>query len=192
MAGRPIPEDISTRLRRIAELAREDPRRSFLNLAHYIDVRLLREAFHRTRKDGAVGVDGQTAREYEEKLEENLQSLLDRFKSGSFLDLRVRDGVLRRAIGKWLNAGVLEEEAWHQEVTGTPQGGVISPLLANIYLHEVLDKWFVNELKPRLLGRAFLIRFADDFVLVFSSEKDAKYWGLETSPSCCNQAWLVH
>jgi RNA-directed DNA polymerase len=99
---------------------------------------------------------------------------LDHAHLRSFLDLRVRDGVLRRAIGKWLNAGVLEEGTWHQEETGTPQGGVISPLLANIYLHEVLDKWFEYERKPQLLGRAFLIRYADDFVLVFSAEQDAR------------------
>ena len=273
MAGRPIPEDISTRLQRIAELAREDRRRSFLNLAHHIDVKFLREAFQRTRKDGAAGVDGQTAREYEEHLDENLQLLLNRFKSGTykappvrrtyipkgdgkstrpigiptfedkvlqravtmvlealyeqdfldcsygfrpgrsahqalgalregltemgggwvleldiqsffdtldhgqlrgFLDQRVRDGVIRRVIGKWLNAGVMEEGSVRHSDAGTPQGGVVSPLLANIYLHEVLDVWFERDVRPRLQGRGFMIRYADDAVLVFSSEADAR------------------
>jgi RNA-directed DNA polymerase len=273
MAGRPIPESISTRLQRIAELAREDRRRSFLNLAHYIDVKFLREAFQRTRKDGAAGVDGQTAREYEEHLDENLQLLLDRFKSGmykappvrrtyipkgdgkstrpigiptfedkvlqravtmvleavyeqdfldcsygfrpgrsahqalgalregltemgggwvleldiqsffdtldhgqlrGFLDQRVRDGVVRRVIGKWLNAGVMEEGSVRRSDAGTPQGGVVSPLLANIYLHEVLDVWFERDVRPGLQGRGFMIRYADDAVLVFSSEADAR------------------
>src|SRR4029079_13256192 len=77
-------ESVSTRLQRIAQLAREDPKRAFLSLAHHIDIDLLREAYRRTRKDGAPGLDGQTAAVYEEKLEENLQSLLDRFKSGRY------------------------------------------------------------------------------------------------------------
>jgi len=87
---------------------------------------------------------------------------------------RVNDGGLIRLIGKWLNAGVLEgEELFHPE-TGTPQGGVISPILANIFLHHVLDEWFVNEIKPRLKGRCFLIRFADDFVIGCEYESDAR------------------
>jgi group II intron reverse transcriptase/maturase len=92
----------------------------------------------------------------------------------SFLDQRVRDGVIRRAIDKWLKAGVLEEGRITHPDTGTPQGGVISPLLANIYLHEVLDKWFEADVRPRLTGRAALIRYADDFVIVLSSENDAR------------------
>jgi RNA-directed DNA polymerase len=91
-----------------------------------------------------------------------------------FLDKRVVDGVLRRAIGKWMNAGVLEEGKLSFPDFGTPQGGVISPILANIYLHEVLDEWFVNDVKPRLAADAELIRYADDFVIVFQSEDDAR------------------
>jgi group II intron reverse transcriptase/maturase len=93
----------------------------------------------------------------------------------SLLDQRVRDGVLRRVIHKWLKAGVLEGTQLSYPDAGTPQGGVISPLLANIYLHEVLDKWFEREIKPRLHGRAFVVRYADDFVLAFSSERDARH-----------------
>lgn len=267
-------ENVSTRLQRIAQLAQEDRDRVLVSLAHAIDIDLLREAHSRTRKDGAPGVDGQTAAGYEETLEENLQSLLNRFKSGhykappvrrvyipkgndprkkrpigvptfedkvlqravtmvleavyeqefldcsygcrpgrsahqairdlrkglmamgggwvldadiegyydtldhghlrSFLDQRVRDGVLRRAVDKWLKAGVMEEGNLRHPATGTPQGGVISPLLSNIYLHEVLDVWFETAVKPRLEGGAFLIRFVDDFVLVFQLESDAR------------------
>jgi group II intron reverse transcriptase/maturase len=274
MTRAPNLENVSTRLQRIAQLAREDPKRVLVSLAHHIDMDLLQEAYRRTRKDGAPGVDGQTAAAYEENLEENLQSLLDRFKSGryqappvrrvyipkgsdptkkrpigvptfedkilqravamvleavyeqdfldcsygfrpgrsahqairtlwqaltamgggwvleadiqgfydtldpghlrGFLDQRVRDGVLRRAIDKWLKAGVLEEGTLSHPTTGTPQGGVISPLLSNIYLHKVLDEWFEAEVKPRLHGAACLIRFADDFVLVFQLESDAR------------------
>ena len=273
MPGASIPEPISTRLQRIAKLAREAPDMVLLTLAHHIDIEFLREAYRLTRKDAAAGVDGQTAAAYAISLETNLQSLLDRFKSGmykappvrrvhipkddgkktrpigiptfedkvlqravtmvleavyeqdfldcsygfrpgrsghqaletlwqglmsmrggwvlevdiqsffdtldhghlrSFLDQRVRDGVLRRVIGKWLKAGVLEAGQHVHPESGTPQGGVVSPLLANIYLHEVLDKWFEGEIKPRLAGRAFLIRYADDAVLVFARETDAR------------------
>jgi group II intron reverse transcriptase/maturase len=232
------------------------------------------EAYRRTRKDGAAGVDGQTAQEYEQELEQNLQALLDRAKSGDkyramavrrvyipkgqgnekrpigiptledkilqravvmvlepvyeqdFLDCsygfrpkrsahqalediykrmmamgggwileldirkffdtvdhkhlremlskRIRDGVLLRLIGKWLKAGVLEEGKIQYPEAGTPQGGVISPMLANIYLHEVLDLWFTHQVKPRLKGEAFLVRFADDAIIGFSSEGDAR------------------
>jgi group II intron reverse transcriptase/maturase len=243
-------------------------------LAHHIDVAWLYEAYRRTRKKGAAGVDGVTAAQYEANLDANLKSLLERFKSGryrapavrrvhipkegagkktrpigiptledkilqravlmvlelvyeqdfldcsygfrpgrsphqalealwrglmdigggwvidldiqsffdsvdwaslrSFLDQRVRDGVLRRAIGKWLNAGVMEEGVVWQPVQGTPQGGVISPLLANVFLHEVLDTWFRQVVQPRLRGRAFMVRFADDAVLGFEREEDAR------------------
>lgn len=274
MARSPNLESVSTRLQRIADLAREDRKRVFVSLAHHIDMELLREAYRLTRKDGAPGVDGQTAAAYSENLEENLQSLLDRFKSGrykappvrrvhipkgndpsktrpigvptfedkvlqkavtmvleavyeqdfldcsygfrpgrsahqaigdlwkllmdmeggwlleadiqgfydtldhcqlrAFLDQRVRDGVLRRTIDKWLKAGVMEAGNLSHPHTGTPQGGVVSPILSNIYLHKVLDEWFEEAVKPRLQGAACLIRFADDFALVFQLETDAR------------------
>jgi len=241
-------------------------------LAHHIDADFLREAYGRTRKDGAAGIDGQTAADYAGNLEGNLSSLLGRFKSGRYrapavrrvhipkgdgrtrpigiptfedkvlqravvmvleavyeqdfldcsygfrpgrsahdavdalwrnlmavgggwvidldiqsffdtldreqlrglLDLRVRDGVLRRTIGKWLRAGVMEAGVVSQPDAGTPQGGVISPLLANVYLHHVLDAWFERVVKPRLRGRAFLVRYADDAVIVCAREDDAR------------------
>ncbi len=273
MAGTPIPEDISTKLQRIAQLAREAPQRAFLSLAHYIDLAFLREAFRRTRKDAAAGVDGQSGADYATHLEENLQGLLARFKSGryhalpvrrayvpkgdgttlrpigvptfedkvlqravamvlaavyeqdfrdcsygfrprrsahqalqalwqglmqmgggwvvevdihhffdtvdhrhlrSFLDQRVRDGVIRRTLDKWLKAGVLEGTTLSHPEQGTPQGSGVSPLLANLYLHEVLDRWLEATVKPRLTGRALLIRYADDAVLVFTCEEDAR------------------
>jgi len=274
MAERLSSTTVSTKRKRIAQLAKQMPTVALTSLSHHIDVDWLREAYRRTRKDGAVGVDGQTAAEYEPNLESNLQSLLDRAKSGdhyrappvrrvyipkgdgsktrpigiptledkvlqravvmameavyeqdflscsfgfrpgrsahhalgalreqamamgggwvleadikSFFDSvshgalqdivrqRVRDGVLLRLIGKWLNAGVMEQGCVYHPKTGTPQGGVISPLLANIYLHEVLDMWFEHQVKPRLKGRAFLVRYADDFVIVFEQEGDAR------------------
>lgn len=273
MAGTSSPQTVSTKLRRIAELAKAAPDMAFTTLAHHIDYEWLLEAYRRTRKDGATGVDRQTAQEYAQNLEENLRSLLNRAKSGTYrappvrrvnipkgdgtqtrpigiptfedkvlqravsmalealyeqdfydfsygfrpkrsahqalellqsglvkmaggwvlevdikkffdtldhehlreiLRQRVRDGVLLRLIGKWLNAGVLEGLELSHPEAGTPQGGVISPLLANIYLHTVLDDWFVREVQPRLRGRAWLIRYADDFVIVFAREDDAR------------------
>jgi len=273
MPETPNSENVSTRQQRIAMLAKQSPQMAFTALNHYLDRDWLCEAFHRTRKDGAVGVDGQTWAEYAEDLEENLQSLLDRAKSGTyrappvrrvqipkgtgnetrpigiptledkvlqravvmvleaiyeqdfhdcsygfrpgrsahqaleslwtqtmktgggwilevdirkffdtldhghlreFLQRRVRDGVLLRLIGKWLNAGVLEDgRLWHPEA-GSPQGGVISPILANVFLHYVLDEWFAREVQPRLKGRAFLIRYADDFVIGFTRDEDPR------------------
>jgi len=86
---------------------------------------------------------------------------------------RVNDGVITRLLGKWLKAGIMEEGKLFYSEAGTPQGGVISPLISNIYLHEVLDKWYVETLKPRLKGKSFLVRFADDAVMGFSNKNDA-------------------
>lgn len=273
MPGSSCPESVSTKLRRIATLASQTPKMVLTTLAHNIDEEFLREAYRRTRKDAAVGIDGQSAAQYAEDLERNLRSLLQRLKSGqyhapavrrvhipkgdgqktrpigvptfedkvlqravamvmeavyeqdfldcsygfrpgrsahdaldvlwrglmdigggwvlevdiesffdtldhghlrSFLDGRVRDGVLRRAIDKWLAAGVLENGMKTYPDDGTPQGGVVSPLLANIYLHEVLDKWFVDVVLPRLRGRAVLVRYADDVAIAFADEDDAR------------------
>ncbi len=275
MAGHPAPKTVSTKQARIAMLAKQMPEAAIRSLSHQIDLEWLREAYRRTRKDGAVGVDGQTAEDYAENLEDNLRSLLDRAKSGDhyrappvrrvyipkggsrnqtrpigiptfedkilqravvmlleplyeqdFYDFsygfrprrsphdalevlyeglwemkggwvldvdirdyfgtigrkqlqdlvrqRVADGVVRRLIGKWLRAGVQEEGVVHHPEAGTPQGGVISPVLSNIYLHEVLDKWWAEEVLPRLRGKAFLVRFADDFVMVFEEREDAE------------------
>jgi group II intron reverse transcriptase/maturase len=247
---------------------------AFTNLAHHIDIDWLLLAYYQTRKDGAVGVDGQTAEDYEANLMDNLRDLLNRAKSGTyvappvrrvhipkagspgetrplgiptfedkllqravlmvlepvyetdfldvshgfrpgrgahgaldslwkqamnlgccwvvdvdlrkffdtidhghlreFLKRRVRDGVILRLIGKWLKAGVLEGGVLTNPDQGTPQGGVISPLLANIVLHYVLDEWFARDVRPRLKGEAFLIRYADDFVIGVAREDDAR------------------
>ena len=219
-------------------------------LHNVIDLEWMEEAYELTRKDGATGIDGVTATEYEANLEANLSDLLDRIKSGrykappvrrtyipkadgtqrplgiptfedkvaqraivmvleavyeqdflgcsygfrpgrsahhalrdlysvitrqgqywvvevdirkyfdsilhqllrAFLDQRVTDGVVRRMIDKWLKAGVLENGHLQRATEGTPQGGVISPMLSNIYLHHVLDEWFEDEVKPRMSG----------------------------------------
>jgi RNA-directed DNA polymerase len=265
-------KEVLTKQRQIAENAERSPEASFTSLAYHMDIKWLYEAYARTRKDGAVGVDKQTGEEYAKALGDNLKSLLERAKSGSYkappvrrvhipkgtgketrpigiptfedkilqravqmliepiyekmflecsygfrpgrsahdalyelqkqamwqyggwiidLDIRkyfdtidhnhlteiikrrVRDGVIMRLIGKWLNAGVMEKGQLTYNDKGAPQGGVLSPLLSNIYLHEVLDTWFMNEVKPRMKGKAFLIRYADDAVIGFSNEEDA-------------------
>jgi group II intron reverse transcriptase/maturase len=264
-------QTVCTKLERIAKLAKQVPA-PLTTLAHHIDIEWLREAHRRTRKDGARGVDGQSAEQYESNLEGNLASLLVRVKAGTyrappvrrvyipkgdgqqrplgiptyedkvlqravamvleavyeqeFLDCsygfrpgrsahqalgalrdtvmemkgawvlevdvrkyfdtidhghlravlgrRIGDGAILRLIGKWLNAGVMEDGEHRRTDSGTPQGGVISPMLANIFLHDVLDTWFERDVKPRLRGRAKLVRFADDFVIAFEQEGDAQ------------------
>lgn len=91
-----------------------------------------------------------------------------------FLDQRIKDGVIRKMIDKWLKAGVMESGNLSYPNEGTPQGGVISPILSNIYLHYVLDEWFSEQIQPLLIGKSFIIRFADDFIIGFSNQSDAQ------------------
>src|SRR5438046_3002703 len=90
-----------------------------------------------------------------------------------FLELRVGDGRVRRLIQAWLKAGIFEEGRWQEVERGTPQGGSISPLLANIYLHYVVDLWFERKIKPRMRGKAALVRYADDLCVFFEHPTEA-------------------
>jgi len=121
----------------------------------------------------------------EQCMRHNIRWILDADVSGYFDNIswkklrevikqRINDGGLLRLIGKWMNAGVMEDGVVSYPEKGTPQGGVISPLLANIFLHHILDDWFAKEVKPRVQGRCFLLRFADDFVIGFEYESDAR------------------
>ena len=116
---------------------------------------------------------------------------------------RVKDKVILRLIGKWLKAGVQHEDVVTYSEEGTPQGGVISPLLSNIYLHEVLDAWYMEEVKPLLRGKSDLIRYADDFVMVFEQREDAlrvwrvigkrfRKYGLELHPDKTRLVNFLH
>ena len=272
MEKTPSFTNTSTKQQWIAEQARKHPERVFTSLNHLIDIDWMREAWRRTRKDGATGVDGVTAQDYEADLEANLVDLLNRIKSGryhappvrrhyiekadgsqrplgiptledkvaqraivmllepvyeetfrsssygfrpgrsahdaldavfegtfrdrlcwvidcdiskyfdtirfdhlrNFLDLRIKDGVVRRMLDKWLKAGVLDKGVLTRPETGTPQGGVISPILSNIFLHHVLDEWFETEVMPHMRGRCRLVRYADDALLLFETERDAR------------------
>lgn len=99
---------------------------------------------------------------------------LDHAKLRQIVEQRIRDGVILRLIGKWLHAGVMEDDRVSYPERGTPQGGVISPLLANIYLHTVLDQWIETAVKPNARGNIVLVRYADDFVILCRSEQDAR------------------
>ncbi len=266
------PMNLSTKRQWIADLARSKRGLALHSLHHVIDLEWMKEAWRLTRKDGAAGIDGVVAADYEANLRANLEDLLERIKSGryrapavrrayipkadgtqrplgiptledkvaqrvivmvleqvyeqdfldcsygfrpgrsahqalqalrtacmdgrlrwvldvdirkyfdtishehlrTFLDQRVTDGVIRRMIDKWLKAGVLEDGHLHHATQGSPQGGVVSPLLANIFLHHVLDEWYVNEVRPRLSGKSALVRYADDFVMAFAEVRDAE------------------
>ena len=265
-------QTISTRLCNIAQRASQNPELVFNNLYHLIDLELLRQAYSKTRKNAAPGVDKITAKKYAENLETNLSQLhqqlcerryiappvkrcwiekepgkdrpigiptfedkivqravemlmsaiydqdfkeysygfikgrnqhqaldelrkkimgrqqlwlIDADVSGffdniahkhlrNFIERRITDGGIKQLIGKWLNAGVEEDGIVSYPDKGSPQGGVISPLLANIYLHQVLDEWFEKEVKPRIKGQCFLIRFADDFIIGCSRKEEAE------------------
>jgi RNA-directed DNA polymerase len=99
---------------------------------------------------------------------------VDRSQLKEMLKKRVGDKSLLRLIGKCLHVGVLDGEAFSEPEEGTVQGSVLSPILGNIYLHYALDDWFEHEVKPRLEGRAVLIRYADDFIMGFERADDAK------------------
>jgi RNA-directed DNA polymerase len=90
------------------------------------------------------------------------------------IEKRVNDGSILRLIQKWIKVGVIEDGKLLVSETGTGQGQPISPLLANVFLHHVLDKWFEDVVKPRLRGEAYEIRFADDAILCFQHRGDAE------------------
>ena len=99
---------------------------------------------------------------------------IDRERLMSFLEERIGDRRVLRLIRKWLSTGVLEAGVLSDTVQGTPQGAPISPLLANVYLHKVLDSWFAKEWRPeRASGEVYIVRYADDFVLAFQHRSDA-------------------
>jgi group II intron reverse transcriptase/maturase len=263
---------MSPELLKVVERAKREPEGRFHSLAHLMDVPALERAYHRSRKDAAVGVDGVTKEQYGQDLERNLQDLhgrmkakryrhqpirrvhipkgqgktrpigvsafedklvqdvvrevleavyeqdfldcshgfrpkrsphdairvldrivhrgevswileadivsffdsLDRKELKKMLEIRVADGSLLRLIGKCLHVGVLDGVELSTSESGTAQGSVLSPLLGNLYLHFALDLWFEHEVKPRLRGRATLIRYCDDFIIGFEQEEDAR------------------
>lgn len=270
--GASMPESLLTKLNRITEIARQSPAFQFRTLAHLINPQSMEEAFRELKKNASAGVDGVTAREYEQRLAENLSDLHDRLKQKRYraqpmrrvyiekedgrqrplsipaiedkivqrafvtvlnriyeqdfltcsygyrpgrgaqdavaeierhittgkvslvldadirdffgsvdrrklmemLQMRIVDKDLLRIIGKWLHVGVMEEGRELHSGNGVYQGSVISPVLANLYLHVVLDEWVEHTVKPRMRGEMTLYRFCDDFIVCFQYREDAE------------------
>lgn len=264
---------MNTKLQRIADIAKENPKEKFSALIHHINKEMLMQCHKELKGNKATGVDGITKLQYEENLEENIDDLLARMKrfnyrpkpskrvyipkSGShkkrplgipsyedklvqlafnkvitaiyeqdfldcsygfrpgrnchdtlkqldtylsrrkvnyvvdadikgffdnvdhewlmkFLAHRISDKNLLRYIKRFLKSGIMEDGSFHKSYEGTPQGGVISPTLANIYLHYALDLWFEIVVKKQCRGEAYMVRYADDFVCCFQYEDEAK------------------
>ena len=110
-------------------------------------------------------------------LEVDIRKYFDSVNRSKLMEIvgkRIGDGVILRLISKWLHAGVMEGGVVHYPEEGTPQGGVVSPILSNIYLHEVFDCWFAEVVKERMVGQVFAVRYADDMVLGFTHQQDAE------------------
>lgn len=263
---------VSTELRRIAELARQDREMKFTSLAHHLTPMLLLDSFELLNQKGAPGSDGMTMEEFKADIGKNILSLHGDLKAGKyrassvrrkyipkadgkqrplgiptvrdrvvqravaeiigaiyepyfldcshgfrpgrsthnaleslrktvdrsriryivdadikgyfdnvnhewmlkFLRHRIVDRTILRLVAKWLKAGVMENGVVVRSEKGTPQGGPISPLLANIYLHYVLDIWFERKFKRACRGHAALVRYADDFVVCFEHKDEAE------------------
>lgn len=265
-------ESLSTKLRRIDELAEKDQRVRFTSLAHLLNEEMLTDSYKKLNRKGAPGTDGVSIGGFGEQLEENIKTLYEELKSGTyratsvrrvyipkangkqrpigiptvkdrivqrsvaeiigaiyepyfiehsygfrpgrschdairelkrvarkrrgryiveadiksyfdkvnhdwmmkFLEHRIADKTILRLVKKWLNAGYMENGVKCRTEEGTPQGGPISPLLANIYLHYVLDLWFEKKYLKSCEGRTTLIRYADDFVVSFEKKEEAE------------------
>lgn len=110
-------------------------------------------------------------------LDADIQGCFDNFDHEILRELlskRVKDKSLLRLIDLWLKAGIIDGKSLHRNTVGTPQGNIVSPLLCNIYLHYVLDEWIEKTIRPLLRGKIFIIRYADDFIIGFEREDDAK------------------
>ena len=263
---------METKLLRIAELAKSDPKMKFTSLAHLLNVQSLIQCHHELPNNKATGVNGTTKEQYDESLEENIMDLTSRLKSKSyrpvpvrrmyipklnsnkrrplgipehedkivqkgiakvlnaiyendfldcsfgfrpnrnchdalkilnfyvekrlvsyvvdvdikgffdnvdhkwmmeFLKHRITDPNLLRIISRFLKGGYMEEGRRYKTDKGTPQGGVISPILANVYLHYVLDLWFEKVVRKQCEGQAYIVRYADDFVCCFQHKREA-------------------
>jgi RNA-directed DNA polymerase len=263
---------VSTKLQRIAELAKKDTKIKFTSLAHLLSPELLKESFLKLNKYGAPGADEITMEEFRMNLDANVETLWLELRSGKyraspvrrtyipkvdgkqrplgiptvkdrvvqrataeiiskiyepyfcensfgfrpgrsahdaleelrtaidrnpisiivdadiksyfdtvnhewmlkFLAERITDRTMLRLVGKWLKAGIMEGGVVARNDAGTPQGGPLSPLLANIYLHYVLDLWFERRFKPSCRGEAILVRYADDFVVCFAHRDEGE------------------
>ena len=155
-------------------------------LMKYINKESLIEQDEKQEKGKAVGIDRVTKEEYDENLEENIDDLIERMKRFAYRPKSTRrvyipkEGSTKQrpisipAYEDKLVQGVMEGLTKYETDKGTPQGGLISPILANIYLHYVLDLWFKIEIQRNCTGGAYIVRYADDFVCCFEKEEEAK------------------
>src|SRR5438552_3355681 len=159
-------ESVSQALERIRKVARERKKERFTALFHHISIDLLGEAFYALKKDAAPGVDRVTWTDYEADLECKLEDLHDRVQRGAYRALPSRRVYIPKP-------GGLEEGIVAVSDEGTGQGAVISPLLANIYLHYALDLWDMRWRRREATGDMIIVRYADDFIIGFQHESDA-------------------
>ena len=99
---------------------------------------------------------------------------VDHGKLVEWLRVRISDEKFVRYVVRFLKAGYMEEGAFHKTERGTPQGGSISPMIANVFLHYVVDEWFEKDMKPRMKGQGYEVRFCDDFVMLVQNKDDAE------------------
>lgn len=131
----------------------------------------------RSQHDALDALAEAIARKVNWVLDADIRSFFDTIDHGwmqRFLEHRIGDPRMVRLLMKWLHAGVMEDGELHEVEEGTPQGGIISPLLANLYLHHVLDLWVTSWRKKHARGEVYLVRYADDFVMGFQYEQDAR------------------
>jgi retron-type reverse transcriptase len=192
-------ESVSQALERVRQAAKQKRKERFTALFHHLNPEMLRTAFFALKRDAAAGVDRVRWQDYEADLDRRIEDLSDRVHRGAyraqpsrrryipkpdgrqrplwlvrFVEHRVGDPRIIRLIRKWLKAGVLEDGVVTTSERGTGQGSVISPLLANIYLHYVFDLWAARWRRREATGDMVIVRYADDIVVGFEHEADGR------------------
>src|SRR5947207_1944139 len=169
-------ESVSQALERIRQVARQRKKERFTSLFHHISVELLRVAFFALKRDAAPGVDGLTWQDYEADLDRKIEDLHARVHRGAYRALPSRRHYIPKADGQQrpLAIAALEDKVVTVSDRGTGQGSVISPLLANVYLHYVFDLWAERWRHREAVGNVIIVRYADDLIIGFELDKDAR------------------
>jgi RNA-directed DNA polymerase len=110
-------------------------------------------------------------------IEADIKGFFDNVKHDKLMEwmgIRIRDEKFRRYVVRFLKAGYMEQEAFKKTPSGTPQGGNISPMIANVFLHYVVDEWFQKHMKPRIKGQGYVVRYCDDFVILTQYQQEAQ------------------
>ncbi len=267
-----ITESMGTKLGFVAERAKREKTAKFGNLMQVVTEEILEASYQQLKKEGAVGMDGTTWKEYGERLKDNIKGLVALMKSMSYrpqavrrvyipkadgkqrplgiptvedkmvgkamswvmeaiyeqdfhedsygfrrgrsqhqalkrindlittkpinyvievdiqgyfdnvdhrkliewLRVRISDDRFLRYVMRFLKSGYMEQGTFHKTESGTPQGGSISPMIANVFLHYVVDEWFEEEMKPRMKGQGYEVRYCDDFVILVQYKEEAE------------------